>query len=66
MKDVNQRYKKSGKTVQSESTNLKIQQSELENLFFDCVEEVRKEVMRRRLKSEVQTRKNFVKGGEDH
>ncbi len=31
----------------------------MESLFVECIEEVRKEIMRRRLKNEIYTRKKF-------
>ena len=35
------------------------EKSELEQLFIECIEEVRKEVMRRRFRSEVSNRKSM-------
>lgn len=32
----------------------------MEAVFVECIEEVRKEVMKRRLKSEIQSRKKFI------
>ena len=37
----------------SESTNKNIQTNEFETLFVECTEEVRKDIMKRRLKSEM-------------
>jgi len=33
--------------------------NELETLFVDCIEEVRKDIMKRRLKNEIYNRKKF-------
>jgi hypothetical protein len=40
----------------SEKTNSIVERSELESLFVTCIEEVRKDVMKRRLKSEIYKR----------
>jgi len=36
-----------------------MERNDLEQLFVECIEEVRKEIMRRRLKNEIYTRKKF-------
>jgi len=33
--------------------------NELENLFVECIEEVRKDIMKRRLKNEIVNKKKF-------
>lgn len=33
--------------------------NELENLFVECIEEVRKDIMKRRLKNEIYSKKKF-------
>ena len=43
----------------SEKTNSIVERSELESLFVTCIEEVRKDVMKRRLKSEIYKRNQF-------
>ena len=43
----------------SETTNNRIERNDLEQLFVECIEEVRKEIMRRRLKNEIYTKKKF-------
>jgi hypothetical protein len=43
--------------VRGEKVNEAAEKSDLEQLFVDCVEEVRKEVMRRRFRTEVANRK---------
>lgn len=35
--------------------------SDFESLFVECIEEVRKEIMRRRLKTEIGNKKKFQK-----
>jgi len=35
------------------------EKSELEGLFVECIEEVRKEIMKRRLKNEIYNKKKF-------
>ena len=35
------------------------QKNDLENLFVECIEEVRKEIMKRRLKNEIVNKKKF-------
>lgn len=47
------------KKLESERTNARVELNELESLFVECIEEVRKEIMRRRLKNEIYTRKKF-------
>jgi hypothetical protein len=47
--------------VQSSQVTTTVEKSEMETLFVDCVEDVRKEVMKRRLKNEiVQKKKGLV------
>ena len=47
------------KKIESQKTNARVELNELESLFVECIEEVRKEIMRRRLKNEIYTRKKF-------
>lgn len=47
------------KKIESQRTNARVELNELESLFVECIEEVRKEIMRRRLKNEIYTRKKF-------
>jgi hypothetical protein len=35
------------------------QKNELENLFVECIEEIRKDIMKRRLKNEIFNKKKF-------
>jgi len=36
-----------------------VEKSELESLFVECIEEVRKDIMKRRLKNEIYNKKKF-------
>jgi DNA-binding TFAR19-related protein (PDSD5 family) len=40
--------------------NQAAEKNELETLFVDCIEEVRKEIMKRRLKNEIYNRTKFL------
>ena len=46
------------KTV-SEKVNHNTEKNELESMFVDCIEEVRKDIMKRRLKNEIYNKKKF-------
>lgn len=43
----------------AERINMSTERNELESLFIECIEEVRKEIMKRRLKNEIYNRKKF-------
>ena len=43
----------------SERVNVNVERTDLETLFVDCIEEVRKDIMKRRLKNEIYNRKKF-------
>lgn len=43
----------------AERINLAADKNEMETLFVDCIEEVRKDIMKRRLKNEIYNRKKF-------
>ena len=60
LKDVIDRVKDQHRRVLGEQTNRRIERSELETLFVTCIEEVRKEIMKRRLKNELQNRSQFA------
>lgn len=53
--------KKTAKKVMSKRVNISTERGELESLFMECIEEVRKDIMRRRLKNDIQNRKQFQK-----
>ena len=54
-----EREKRASKKVVSEQVNTTVQRSDLESLFMDCIEDVRKDIMRRRLKVEIESNKKF-------
>ena len=54
-----EREKRASKKVVSEHVNTTVQRSDLESLFMDCIEDVRKDIMRRRLKVEIESNKKF-------
>lgn len=43
----------------ADQVNMATERQELEGLFIECIEEVRKEIMKRRLKNEIYNRKKF-------
>lgn len=45
--------------VESVKVNEATDKNELETIFVDCIEEVRKDIMKRRLKTEIQNKKKF-------
>ena len=59
LKDLVEKEKKKQKTTNSERINTTAERNELETLFVDCIEEVRKDIMKRRLKNEIYNRKKF-------
>ena len=61
LRNIIDREKKQGKRVVSDKINMSTERNELESLFIECIEEVRKEIMKRRLKNEIYNRKKFQK-----
>jgi predicted nucleotidyltransferase len=59
LKSIIDREKKVSKKVVAERINMSTERNELESLFIECIEEVRKEIMKRRLKNEIYNRKKF-------
>ena len=47
------------KKAQVDRVNENTEKNELEGLFVDCIEEVRKDIMKRRLKNEIYNKKKF-------
>jgi hypothetical protein len=47
------------KKVTADKVNENTEKNELEGLFVDCIEEVRKDIMKRRLKNEIYNKKKF-------
>jgi hypothetical protein len=58
-KDELQKVDRDKKKALTDKTNARVERNELESLFVECIEEVRKEIMRRRLKNEIYARKKF-------
>lgn len=61
LKTIIDKEKKSAKKVVADRINMTTERNELESLFIECIEEVRKEIMKRRLKNEIYNRKKFQK-----
>ena len=59
LKTVVDKEKGRMRKVQSLQVNTNSEKNELESLFVDCIEEVRKEIMKRRLKNEIYNKKKF-------
>ena len=59
LKTIIDKEKKSAKKVVADRINMTTERNELESLFIECIEEVRKEIMKRRLKNEIYNRKKF-------
>jgi hypothetical protein len=53
------REKMRTRKAHSEKINVTSEKNELESLFVDCIEEVRKDIMKRRLKNEIYNKKKF-------
>jgi hypothetical protein len=51
--------KNKAKKVQSDKINVYTEKNELETLLLNCIEEVRKDIMKRRLKNEIYNKKKF-------
>ena len=61
LKLIIDKEKKMAKKVVADKINMSTERNELESLFIECIEEVRKEIMKRRLKNEIYNRKKFQK-----
>ena len=59
LKAIIDKEKKQAKKVIGDRINMSTERNELESLFIECIEEVRKEIMKRRLKNEIYNRKKF-------
>ena len=51
--------KSKSKRANFDRVNEVTQKNELENLFVECIEEIRKDIMKRRLKNEIFNKKKF-------
>ena len=54
-----EREKNKVRKAQTDKVNVNTEKNELEGLFVDCIEEVRKDIMKRRLKNEIYNKKKF-------
>ena len=61
----NERIRKRLKKEESKNVNTVIERGDLENLFVDCVEDVRRNVIKRRLKAEIIGKKKIGKFDEN-
>jgi hypothetical protein len=59
LKNVVEKEKTKFRKVTSDKVNENTEKNELESLFVDCIEEVRKDIMKRRLKNEIYNKKKF-------
>ena len=59
LKDFIKREETRNKKLYFEKVNDTVEKSELESLFVECIEEVRKDIMKRRLKNEIYNKKKF-------
>jgi hypothetical protein len=59
LKSAAEREKTRARRVTADKVNENTEKNELEGLFVDCIEEVRKDIMKRRLKNEIYNKKKF-------
>lgn len=59
LKDFIKKEETRNKKLYFEKVNDTVEKSELESLFVECIEEVRKDIMKRRLKNEIYNKKKF-------
>ena len=59
LKEFIKREEIRNKKLNFEKVNDTVEKSELESLFVECIEEVRKDIMKRRLKNEIYNKKKF-------
>ena len=59
LKDFIKKEEIRNKKLNFEKVNDTVEKSELESLFVECIEEVRKDIMKRRLKNEIYNKKKF-------
>lgn len=59
LKDFIKKEDTRNKKLYFEKVNDTVEKSELESLFVECIEEVRKDIMKRRLKNEIYNKKKF-------
>ena len=54
------REKLKARKYQADKVNENTEKNDLESLFVDCIEEVRKDIMKRRLKNEIYNKKKMI------
>jgi hypothetical protein len=59
LKALLEKEKQKNKRVNFDKVNDITTKNELENLFVECIEEIRKDIMKRRLKNEIFNKKKF-------
>ncbi len=59
LKDFIKKEETRNKKLYFEKVNDTVEKSELESLLVECIEEVRKDIMKRRLKNEIYNKKKF-------
>ena len=59
LKQILEKEKLKNKRSNFEKVEEISQKNDLENLFVECIEEIRKRIMKRRLKNEIQNKKKF-------
>lgn len=59
LKATIEREKAKYRKAASEKVNAVTEKNELESLFVDCIEDVRKDIMKRRLRNEIYNKKKF-------
>ncbi len=59
LKSLIEKEKLKQRRFTADKVNENTEKNELEGLFVDCIEEVRKDIMKRRLKNEIYNKKKF-------
>jgi neutral trehalase len=59
LKQMIEKERMRNKKIYHERANETCMKNELENLFVECIEEIRKDIMKRRLKNEIFNKKKF-------
>ena len=59
LKILIEKEKQKIKKINFDKVSEQTKKNDLENLFVECIEEVRKEIMKRRLKNEIINKKKF-------
>ena len=59
LRNAAEKERNKARRVTADRVNENTERNELEGLFVDCIEEVRKDIMKRRLKNEIYNKKKF-------